>query len=124
VRSRVSAGQFAASSAKAFAASFCPSQGPALCETPGGILRSGAPGLKIFGEYKHVKADVEIMDSFSAHGDREEMRDFISNQKQQLKKIFLVHGEYDTQQAWRSYLRENGFQNIEIPALGESVRLE
>src|SRR5687768_3179787 len=33
-------------------------------ETPGGQLRNGAQGLKIFGEYKQVKADVEIMDSF------------------------------------------------------------
>lgn len=92
-------------------------------ETPGGILRSGAQGLKIFGQYKKVRADVEIMDSFSAHGDREEMRDFISNQKQSLKKIFLVHGEYDTQQAWKAYLVENGFSNIEIPAKGEIVEI-
>jgi metallo-beta-lactamase family protein len=93
-------------------------------DTPGGKLRSGATGLKIFNQYKEVKAGVEVMDSFSAHGDREEMKDFVSNQKTKLKKIFLVHGEYDTQQAWRSFLRENGFQHIEIPALGETVRLE
>lgn len=92
-------------------------------DTPGGKLRAGVPGFKIFNQYKEVKADVEIMDSFSAHGDRDEMKDFVSNQTR-LKKLFLVHGEYDTQQAWRSYLRENGFQHIEIPALGETVRLE
>ena len=92
-------------------------------ETPGGILRSGATGLKLFGEYKQVKADIEIMDSFSAHGDRDEMSDFISNQKPGLKKLFLVHGEYDTQQSWRSYLTEKGFQDIEIPAKGEIVEL-
>jgi metallo-beta-lactamase family protein len=93
-------------------------------DTPGGKLRAGAPGFKVFGQYKEVKADVEIMDSFSAHGDRDEMRDFVTNQKSRLKKLFLVHGEYDTQQAWRSYLYENGFKHIDIPALGESVRLE
>ena len=92
-------------------------------QTPGGILRSGAEGLKIFGEYKKIKADVEIMDSFSAHGDREEMKEFIANQKGRLKKLFLVHGEYDTQQAWKSYLMQNGFENIEIPAKGEIVEL-
>jgi metallo-beta-lactamase family protein len=92
-------------------------------ETPGGKLRSGAAGLMVFGEYKEVKADVEIMDSFSAHGDRDEMRDFILNQRTRAKEIFLVHGDYDTQQAWRSYLRENGFNGIRIPALGEKVTL-
>jgi len=93
-------------------------------ETPGGKLRSGVAGLTIFGEYKEVKADVEIMDSFSAHGDRDEMREFITNQRDRLKQLYLVHGDYDTQQAWRSYLREHGFRHILIPAQGEKVRTE
>ena len=93
-------------------------------DTPGGKLRNGATGLKIFNQYKEVKAAVEVMDSFSAHGDRDEMRAFVNNQQKRLKKLFLVHGEYDTQQAWRSFLRETGFEHIEIPALGETVRLE
>ena len=88
-------------------------------ETPGGILRNGAAALKIFGEVKQVRADIEIMDSFSAHGDRTEMLDYISNQKPAVKKIFLVHGEYDTQQSWKEFLIGNGFTNIEIPAKGE-----
>ncbi len=93
-------------------------------DTPGGKLRNGATGLKIFNQYKEVRADVEVMDSFSAHGDRDEMRAFVNNQQKKLKKLFLVHGEYDTQQAWRSFLRETGFEHIEIPALGETVQLE
>lgn len=93
-------------------------------DTPGGKLRNGATGLKIFNQYKEVKAAVEVMDSFSAHGDRDEMRAFVNNQQKKLKKLFLVHGEYDTQQAWRSFLRETGFEHIEIPAMGETVRLE
>jgi metallo-beta-lactamase family protein len=92
-------------------------------DTPGGILRSGATQIKLYGELKQVRADIEIMDSFSAHGDRDEMKDFIQNQKAGLKKIFLVHGEYDTQQAWRSYLMQDGFKNIEIPAKGEIIEL-
>lgn len=92
--------------------------------TPGGRLRDGAEGMKIFNTYKEVKANVEVMDSFSAHGDQEEMKDFILNQKKKLKKIFLVHGDYDTQQVWRTFLGEHGFQNIQIPAMGETVQLE
>lgn len=88
-------------------------------DTPGGKLRNGAAGLKVFNEYKVVKADVEVMDSFSAHGDQVEMKDFINNQKGKLKKLFLVHGEYDTQHVWKSYLTEHGFNNIEIPQKGQ-----
>ncbi len=63
------------------------------------------------------------MDSFSAHGDRDEMHQFITNQKKSLKKLFLVHGEYDTQQSWKEFLGQNGFNQIDIPAQGTSVRL-
>ncbi len=93
-------------------------------ETPGGKLRNGASGLKLFNEYKEVKAGVEVMDSFSAHGDQEEMKNFILNQKKKVKKVFLVHGEYETQQTFQSYLGQHGFEDIYIPAMSEMVRLK
>ena len=64
------------------------------------------------------------MDSFSAHGDRSEMHEFIRNQRNSIKKLFLVHGEIDRQESFRSYLGERGFHGmVEIPELGEEVRL-
>ncbi|MBT8219681.1 MAG: MBL fold metallo-hydrolase [Bacteroidia bacterium] len=90
--------------------------------TLGGILRSGVSKVKMFGEWKNVNADVVIMDSFSAHGDRNEMGDFLSNQTK-LKKLFLVHGEYDTQRNFQAYLEGRGFANVEIPDLDETYKL-
>lgn len=92
-------------------------------DTPGGKLRRGAEALHVFGDLKQVRAEVQVMDSFSAHGDQEEMYSFIENQKSSAKQIFLVHGEYETQQTWRSHLRHQGFENIIIPDQGESIRL-
>jgi len=90
-------------------------------DTPGGMLRNGIDKIKLFGEWKPVKAEIEIMDSFSAHADRKEILEFIKNQKAGMKKLFLVHGELDRQQALTEYLKEHGFdQDIEIPKLGES----
>lgn len=91
--------------------------------TPGGQLRAGAKSLMIMGQFKQVLADIVIMDSFSAHGDRKEMLDVISNQKATIKKIWLVHGTIDRQEKWRDYLMENGFKNIGIPALGEEEEI-
>ena len=91
-------------------------------DTPGGMLREGVESIKLFGEWKMVKADVKIMDSFSAHGDRNEMHDFISNQKD-VKKIFLVHGELDRQEKWKSFLNDKGFKDVEIPAEGDEFDL-
>jgi metallo-beta-lactamase family protein len=91
--------------------------------TPGGILKSGASTIKLFGEERQIRAQIETMDSFSAHGDRKEMYHHIENQKNSVKKLFLVHGEYETQQHFQAYLEERGFHQIEIPAENQVVEL-
>jgi metallo-beta-lactamase family protein len=92
-------------------------------ETPGGILRSGAKTIRIFDEEKVVRADIVIMDSFSAHGDKNEMFDFISNQKEVLKRLFLVHGELDTQTNFKYFLKDKGFGEIDIPGPGDEFQI-
>ncbi len=87
--------------------------------TPGGQLRNGANSIYVLGQNKQVLADVEIMDSFSAHGDRVEMLDFLQNQRASVKKIWLVHGTLNRQEKWRDYLLEHGFKAVGIPELGE-----
>lgn len=91
--------------------------------TPGGELRAGAKSLHLMGQNLQVLADVEIMDSFSAHGDRVEMLDFIANQKDSVKKVWLVHGTIDRQEKWREYLMEHGFKNVGIPKLGDEENI-
>jgi len=92
-------------------------------ETPGGMLRSGAEKISIFYEEKEVLAEVEIMDSFSAHGDRNEMLQFIAHQKSSVKKVFLVHGEPETMGNFKSFLTSRGFKDIMIPNKGEMAAL-
>jgi metallo-beta-lactamase family protein len=70
-----------------------------------------------------VLANVEIMDSFSAHADRQEMLDFLANQKTACKKIWLVHGTFEVQENWRNLLLENGFADVGIPRLGDEEEL-
>jgi metallo-beta-lactamase family protein len=92
--------------------------------TPGGILKSGETTIKLFGEELQINCDVEIMDSFSAHGDRSEMYDVIKVHQPTLKKLFLVHGDLETQQEFKDYLREKGFENIYIPQERERIKLD
>lgn len=91
-------------------------------DTPGGMLLKGIEHIKMYGELKPVLARIERMDSFSAHGDKDEMLGFLSNQRR-LKKIFLVHGEYETQVAFRSYLEKPFRVPVEIPGLGQSFAI-
>ncbi len=87
-------------------------------ETPGGMLRNGVEVIKLFGEWKQVNAKIEVMESFSAHGDRNEIHHFIENQKNKVKKIFLVHGEYEVQKDFKNFLHNKGFNDVTVPAEG------
>ncbi len=91
--------------------------------TPGGQLRNGAKSVYVLGQHKQVLADIEVMDSFSAHGDRVEMLAMIQNQTETVKKIWLVHGTLDRQEKWRDYLLEHGFKAVGIPELGEEEKI-
>ena len=92
-------------------------------ETPCAALKRGQDTIIVFGEEKHIGADIIQMDSFSAHGDQKEMLDFIANQKPRLKKTILVHGEYDVQKNFRKKLQETGYEDVAIPDMYESIQL-
>jgi metallo-beta-lactamase family protein len=97
--------------------------GYAAPNTPAGRLREGAQEVKFFGDFKPVRADVEIMDSFSAHADKLELVEFLRNQRERVKTIFLVHGDYEVQKSFRGLLLSVGFAAVEIPELGQEVSL-
>ena len=93
--------------------------------TIGGQLRAGADRVKIFGALKKVNATIEVMDSFSAHGDQAEMLDYLDNQnRKKLKQIFLVHGDYQRQKMFKKGLKEAGFGKIAIPRLKDEYHFE
>jgi metallo-beta-lactamase family protein len=90
----------------------------------GGQLKAGNKKVYIFGKPYDVKAEVVVMDSFSAHADYQEMIEFLGCQdKSKVKRTFLVHGEIDTQTAYKTRLEAVGWQNIEIPAMKQSYQL-
>lgn len=97
--------------------------GYASPDTPAGRLRDHAKSLRLFGEEKQVRCHVEIMDSFSAHADRDELAAFLSNQRQAAKRLFLVHGDYEVQENFKSLLLKQGFHRVEIPELGQEVEI-
>lgn len=77
--------------------------------------------VNIHGKELKVNARIEVMNSLSAHGDQKEMTDFLSLQnKEALKKIFLVHGEKNRLQGFKKHLLAQGFQGVEIPTLGDN----
>jgi metallo-beta-lactamase family protein len=82
----------------------------------GGQLKNGAQQVNIYGEQFQVVAEVQSIQSMSAHGDYEDLLKFMSCQNPSMvKKVFLVHGEYDVQQIFKEKLIAKGFENVEIP---------
>ncbi|TWI97157.1 metallo-beta-lactamase family protein [Mucilaginibacter frigoritolerans] len=90
----------------------------------GGRLLRGEKEVHIFGEQYEVKAEVQSIKSMSAHGDYNDLLHFISGQDpHKVKKIFLVHGEYEVQQHFKEKLLANGFADVEIPYQHQKIEL-
>jgi len=91
----------------------------------GGRLRNGAEQVRIFGEEYKVNARVEVMDYYSAHGDYEAIFKFLECQnKKKMKHIFLVHGEKEVQDHFKTKFIERGYScKIDIPEQGEKFEL-
>lgn len=90
----------------------------------GGHLMNGDRQVYIFGEMYDVVAQVHVIKSMSAHGDYEDLLQFLSGQDAgKVSKVFLVHGEYDVQQHFAQKLKDKGFQNVEIPFQHQRVEL-
>jgi len=90
----------------------------------GGRLMGGAKEVHIYGVLHEVHAEVGSIRSMSAHGDYEDLSQFLACQDPRLiKKLFIVHGEYDVQQAFKERLLKKGFADVEIPELHYEVGL-
>lgn len=84
----------------------------------GGRLMAGQKEVGIFGIQHEVHAEIGSIRSLSAHGDYEDLCQFIAHQDpRQVKKIFLVHGELPVQEDFKERLLRKGFWDVEIPEM-------
>src|SRR5690606_13248035 len=81
-------------------------------ESLGGRLAAGREEVTIFGQPFKVNAKVSTIQSLSAHGDYLELQNWLSCQDAaQVKKVFLVHGDYESQQKLSDRLNIKGFKD-------------
>ena len=80
------------------------------------------PTVRIFGEEHPLRAQVVVMNAFSAHADQRELLEYVAPLKGRLKKIFLVHGEQDQSEKLSALLAEKGFP-VQIPFPEEEIEL-
>jgi len=92
--------------------------------TLGAKIVRGDKEVSIHGTVYEVKAEVKKIESYSGHGDYNEMIGFLGCQdKNLLQKTFIVHGEYETQKKYVETLAGEGFKNVEIPSRGQEYEI-
>lgn len=79
------------------------------------------PRIRIFGVERELRAEVVVLDGFSAHADLADLVDFAERVRAHgpLRKIVLVHGEPEAQELLRRELGKHHFPSVACPATGD-----
>jgi metallo-beta-lactamase family protein len=79
--------------------------------------------IKVYGEMVPLRAQVEILNGYSAHADRTELQEWLDATRAKspaLKEVFLVHGEPEAQDALAELLRAKKYK-VSVPEAGSDV---
>ncbi len=91
--------------------------------TLGRHLVEKAQRVRIFRVEHEVKAEVRVLNSFSAHADKDDILEWLSH-VQGVKKVFLVHGEPSQMEPLKASIeKELGIADVYMPMRGESFEL-
>jgi metallo-beta-lactamase family protein len=91
----------------------------------GARLMRGDQEVRIFRQEFQVNAQIGSIRSMSAHGDYDDLCQFLACQNPSLvRTLFLVHGEEDVQLDFRKKLSRKGFPEIQIPEMHQKFKLD
>src|SRR5690606_14189160 len=78
--------------------------------TLGRRIKDGVTPVMIFGEERHIAAEVVAIDGYSAHGDRQELRQWVRDLGGPVRRAFCVHGEPDALAGMKQILLDEGVE--------------
>jgi metallo-beta-lactamase family protein len=81
--------------------------------------------VRIFGIAHPRRAEVVVLNGFSAHADQAGLLDFAEGTRRRgpLRRIILVHGEPRAQDSLSGALLARGFPTVDVPTSGQRLRL-
>ncbi|QBZ82001.1 Ribonuclease [Hydrogenovibrio crunogenus] len=88
--------------------------------TLGRLMVDGAEEIRIYRETIKVRAKMYMINGFSAHADQGELLNWIGNFKK-LDKVFLIHGERDKQEIFKTAIEERFHKTVHIVEYAEEV---
>lgn len=86
----------------------------------GRAIYEGAKKVRVYGQELQVKAKVEAIGAFSAHGDQNKLTRWVQPESGKLPKIFLVHGDPEAQDVFATHLRHELKAEVVVPEFGET----
>jgi metallo-beta-lactamase family protein len=85
-------------------------------------LVNGEESVRIYGQTIPVRAAVHTVGGLSAHGDQDDLARWYE-QIEGRPPVYLVHGEVESQQAFRDYLSQRCGAQVHLPAPGDTLDL-
>lgn len=81
--------------------------------------------VRIFGVERDLRAEVVVMNGFSAHADQKDLVQYAVDLKSHgaLGRVALVHGEAAAQQALIAKMKDRGIDDVHAPAPGSTIEL-
>lgn len=91
--------------------------------TRGRKLLEGAQEIKMYGKYYPVLAKILLIESLSAHGDQNDLLNWLSALESKPTKVFLVHGENLAADELRLKIKERYGFDCQVPYLGQVIEI-
>lgn len=81
--------------------------------------------VKIFGVERDLRAEVVVMNGFSAHANQKDLVAYAEHTRDtgQLDQVILVHGEPGPQRTLKEKLAERGIKKVSNPAPGDVIEV-
>jgi metallo-beta-lactamase family protein len=91
--------------------------------TRGALIVGGAPTVKIHGQHVPIRAEVAMIQSLSAHADREELLAWVGALPAAPQRVFVTHGEPVPADALRQAIEERHRWPCTVPEYRDTVEL-
>ena len=80
--------------------------------------------MRVLGEEVVVRAQIKSLDGFSAHADQNGLIEWVSHmQNPKPAKVFIVHGESQSQEALKERIQKECGEEVYIPFRGDEVEI-
>jgi metallo-beta-lactamase family protein len=91
--------------------------------TPGRALLGGAREIRLLGRKHKVRAQIEKIEGFSAHTDRDGLLAWLSDIRVPPRCVFVTHGEEKAAISFADFLKERTGWTVKVPLWRETVEL-